>query len=171
MRERSWQTEISPVAVSNSVKAAQLKAFPGAQPVPPPTALVHKSYPVKPNLFISCWFYLLGDRESGSWYCLFHHQQKAVSPCSTCPCAVALQAWQLRQECKGQWPIACEGLETEEEKILINFWTISVSHFKLQDLGLCHPLTGQIHISHRIISPSFSCGCILMWGFLSFSSS
>lgn len=168
--ERGWQTEISPV-VSNLVKAAQLQAFPRAQPVTPPTALVYKSYLVRPSLFISCWFYLLYGRESDSWYCLFHHQQKGVSPCSTCTCAVALQAWQLRQECKVEWPIACEGLEMEEKKTRIKFWTISLSHFKLEDLGLCHPLTSQIQISHRIISLSFSCGCILMWGFLSFSSS
>lgn len=121
-------------------------------------------------------FSLVSPREglNDSQHCLFHHQPKGVRPSVGWTCSVVVSVWQARREPQQGRQVGCKGAEMKgkrKKRALITFWTISLPHFKMGNVSPCHLVSCQMLISPRIILRSFSCGCILMWGFLSSSSS
>lgn len=77
--------------------------------------------------------------------------------------------------CEQEWLVEWKGGEMEAKKeMLITFWTISLLHFKMGNLSLCHLITCQILAQPWIIFWSFSCGCILKgrsWALAALNSS
>lgn len=169
-RGRKRQNEISSVVVSSPGKPVQLqccRCYMGVQVVPLPAALVHISnFFGRVPAFVSYRFHLNEGRLTHN-RAYFTTNKRVHVLCGHFWCGrqgkcikrgdrLNVMAWKWRRK--------------KNTKLLITFWTVSLSHSKAGNLSPCHFVACQMLISPRIIFGSFSSCCILMWSFLSSSS-
>lgn len=159
--------------LSSPGKPAQLQCcrrYMGVQAVPLPAALVQISnFFGSVAAFVSYQFHLNKARvthntayfTSSKRVCVLcgHFWCGRQGKCINRDDRLNVMAWKWRRKKK-----------KKTTKLLITFWTVSLSLSKTGNLSPCHLVACQMLISPRIIFRSFSSCCILMLSFLSSSS-